>query len=139
MESVEVIGFLNTLLEAERAGAKVVAQFMESYPQGSEVMIKLRDVQRDEARNCSILLHLVRQAGGEPSHATGDFLHKALAISDPAERLIFLNRGQSWVARKIPEWIPKIADIEIRNTLKDMETSHISNIKICNDLISLSK
>ncbi|MDE3208297.1 MAG: nitronate monooxygenase, partial [Pseudomonadota bacterium] len=108
MESEEVIAFLNTLLKAERAGAKVIAQFMLAYPEQSNTWNKLREMQRDEARNCSILIALLHHAGGVPSHETGDFLGKALAIQNAQERLQFLNRGQSWVARKIPEWIPKI-------------------------------
>ena len=99
--------------------------------------MKLRVLQRDEARNCSILIGLIRQAGGLPSHATGDFMQKALEIEDPLERLKFLNRGQSWVARKIPEWIPKIVDGTIRQTLLDMEASHISNIKAGENLMAL--
>jgi hypothetical protein len=130
-----LIDLLNRLLEAERAGAKVIAALMDTYPEHSTIWEKLREVQRDEARNCAVLKPLVERLGGAPSNATGDFVQKTLAIQDPVERLQFLNRGQGWVVRKIQEALPKIEDPVVRQALDDMVKSHVENIDACDALI----
>jgi len=99
----ELAALLNTLLEAERAGAKVLTAFLDEYPRESPAWKQLREVQHDEADNCARLTQAIRDAGGVASHATGDFLDKALAIQGRVPRLAFLNRGQAWVARKSPQ------------------------------------
>ncbi len=127
--------FLDTLLEAERAGAKVLHEFMGEYPEGSPAWQTLRKVQRDEAENCATLMRLAREIGHEPSKATGDFVGKALAIEGNAERLDFLDRGQAWVARKIREALPRIAEGELKSRLIAMQDSHMINIAACEALV----
>jgi nitronate monooxygenase len=92
-------------------------------------------VQRDEAKNCAILIELIRTFGATPSAATGDFLGKALKIEGRIARLQFLNRGQGWVARKISEALPHIGDVSVRRALADMYDSHLLNIEACEALI----
>lgn len=130
----EVIALLNVLLEAERAGAKVLAAFLDDYERDTPAWRQLSAVQRDEARNCAILIDLIRRLGGEPSHATGDFLGKALAVEGRAPRLKFLNRGQGWVARKIAEALPGVKDDAVRAALTAMHESHLLNIEACEAL-----
>ncbi|MDE3010898.1 MAG: 2-nitropropane dioxygenase [Pseudomonadota bacterium] len=131
MEDSALITLLNRLLEAERAGAKVLAAFLDEYDPASDAWHKLREVQRDESKNCVILMDLITRSGGTPSHATGDFLEKALAIEGRLERLKFLNRGQAWVVRKIGEVLPDLAPGPLHDALAEMHRSHESNIAAC--------
>jgi 5,10-methenyltetrahydrofolate synthetase len=131
----ELATLLNTLLEAERAGAKVVAAFASELSIEPDARERLLRVQRDEARNCASLLGLLREIGATPSRATGGFLQAALAIEGDRERLAFLNRGQDWVARRIAAALPRIADPRIRDTLRAMHESHLANIDVCRRVI----
>lgn len=135
MPDQELIALLNTLLEAERAGAKTLAAFLDDYPPASAAWQQLHKVQHDEAANCALLLTAVRSLGAEPSHATGDFLGKALAQQGTVARLNFLNRGQGWVARAIAAALPRLADGPVRRMLADMHASHLANIDACNALL----
>ena len=134
MPDEEVVALLNSLLEAERAGAKVLAAFLDEYERETPAWRQLASVQRDEARNCSILMELIARLHGLPSGATGEFLGKALAVSGKAARLEFLNRGQAWVARKIAEALPRLRRDDIRNALAAMRESHLFNIEACDAL-----
>jgi 5,10-methenyltetrahydrofolate synthetase len=132
----EVLELLNLLLEAERAGAKVIAAFLNDYERDTPAWTKLAAVQRDEAKNCAILIDLIRRLAGTPSTAIGDFLGKALAVEGRIERLRFLNRGQDWVARKIGEALPNIEQGFVRDALLAMRESHLLNIVACDALVA---
>src|SRR5262249_8243313 len=80
MSDQEAVGLLNVLLEAERAGARVLAAFLDEYERDTPAWRQLAVVQRDEAQNCAVLLDLIRRLNGTPSAATGDFVGKALAV-----------------------------------------------------------
>ena len=82
---------LNVLLEAERAGAKLLAAYLDELPRGTGDWVGLDAVQRDEARNCAVLIHYLLEAQAAPSMATGDFYRKGLEIRGWRERLEFLN------------------------------------------------
>ena len=135
MPDDELAALLNTLLEAERAGAKVLAEFLGDYERGSPAWRQVAAVQRDEAKNCAILLDLLRQMHAAPSAATGDFLGKALAVQGKVARLHFLNRGQQWVARKIAEALPRIGRPAVHDALAAMHESHLFNIEACEALV----
>jgi 5,10-methenyltetrahydrofolate synthetase len=134
MPKQEVIGLLNRLLEAERAGAKVLAAFLDDYERDTPAWRQLAAVQHDEARNCAVLIGLVRRLGGAPSAATGDFLGKALAVEGRAARLQFLNRGQGWVARRIADALPSVGEDFVQRALSAMHESHLLNIEKCEAL-----
>jgi uncharacterized protein DUF6306 len=134
MTTVELVGLLNMLLEAERAGARVLASFLDDYERDSPAWSQLLAVQRDEARNCATLLGLIRCVNGTPSAATGAFLEKALAVEGRSARLQFLNRGQQWVARKINEALPYVEQGYARGALFAMQESHLLNIEACDAL-----
>lgn len=121
------IDALNTLLEAERAGARVAMLTASQLPEGTTRQLVL-DIQRDEARWCAVLTRALRSLRAEPSRATGAFLGKAMAIADVAQRLAFLNRGQDWVVRKLQEMLPKIADDALHADLSAMLEAHVRNI-----------
>ena len=131
----EVASLLNTLLEAERAGAKVVAAFLSEFSLDPAARASLVRIQRDESRNCAILIRLLRHIDATPSCVTGDFFQMALAIQGGRERLVFLNRGQSWVALHIAAALPRIADPWISKELQAMKDSHNTNIGICKGVL----
>jgi 5,10-methenyltetrahydrofolate synthetase len=135
LSGAETLELLNTLLEAERAGAKVLAAFLDEYAVQSPAWRQLDKVRRDEAGNCAILIGLIRRLNGAPSTATGDFAGKALKIEGRIARLRFLNRGQEWVARKIREALPGLEDAAVRDALSAMHESHLLNIEACEALV----
>ncbi len=137
MPDAELVALLNTLLEAERAGARVLAEFLNEYEPSSPAWKQLAAVQRDEAKNCAILLDLLQQVSGTPSAATGDFAGRALAVEGKVQRLQFLNRGQQWVARRIGEALPRIDRPAVRQALVAMRESHLFNIEQCEALVEL--
>ncbi|HEU4353383.1 MAG TPA: DUF6306 domain-containing protein [Burkholderiales bacterium] len=67
------------MLEAERAGAKLLAAYVNELPLDADDWAALSAVQRDEAHNCSVLIHLLLNAAVEPTLAVGDFYRKGLA------------------------------------------------------------
>jgi nitronate monooxygenase len=133
----ELVNLLNMLLEAERAGAKVLAAFLNDYERDTPAWRQLAAVQRDEARNCAILIGLIRRLNGEPSAETGHFVVKALAANGRIARLRFLNRGQEWVARKIHAALPRIDQDFVLGALFAMQESHLLNIELCDALVEV--
>lgn len=122
---------LNALLEAERAGARVLAMIRDALPEASPLHALLARVQKDEGANAVILYKTVRRLGGEASHDTGAFVGKTLAIDGLAARLHFVNKGQEWVVRKIDELVSRVSDPEARAMLYAMRASHLDNIAAC--------
>src|SRR3954451_24568125 len=90
MTDKELGELLNLLLEAERAGAKLLAAWLAELPPQSALFTPLRDVQRDEASTCAVLIDPLVGVGAVPGRRTGDFYEKGLAIGDWHERLAFL-------------------------------------------------
>ena len=133
MESAEYGAFLNLLLEAERAGAKLLSAYLDELPKDSGNWSRIRDVQRDEARNCAVLIHLLLDAELTPSDVVGDFYGRGLAIEGWPERLEFLNRGQAWVAKRIAAALPRLPEAA-RKPLQEMHESHVANIHRCESL-----
>jgi nitronate monooxygenase len=126
MSADEYASLLNELLEAERAGARLLAAWMDELPAGAAAWAGLQGLQREEARNCSVLIHLLLEAGAEPSARTGGFYDKGLAIGDWEERLDFLARGQAWVARRIAAALPGLPAGQARRLLQSMHDSHLA-------------
>jgi nitronate monooxygenase len=131
----ELLAFLNELLEAERAGARVTARTASeaSDPQTKALM---RDIYRDEARWCAMLLKWITQLEGEASPKVGAFYGKCMAIGELRERMAFLNRGQGWVAKKLREMLPKTRDDAMHADFAAMLKSHEDNIAKANGLLA---
>ena len=130
----EIAAFLNELLEAERAGTGVAlksAQAADGTPYGD----LLRDIHKDEARWCAMLLKQLKALGEPASPRIGAFQEKAMAIPGLAERIAFLNRGQGWVVRKLGEMLPKVRDDSLHKDLADMLRSHETNIARANEAL----
>jgi hypothetical protein len=128
----EVTTFLNELLEAERAGARVTLESARAAGNGPLAEL-LRTIQRDEARWCAMLHRHVKTLGEKPSPNMGAFYGKAMAISDLRERIAFLNRGQGWVVRKLREKLPRVRDGRLHTDLSAMLRSHEVNIALANE------
>lgn len=134
MDRGELLDLLNTLLEAERAGARGVGEMGRKASAAGTMHDALCDVARDEAQFCAMLTRHIERLGGEPSTDTGAFIDTLLAIDDINEQLVMLNRGQGWVARKLSDALPRIDDPILRADLEDMLEVHERNIERCNRL-----
>lgn len=132
-DTAEYGALLNRLLEAERAGAKLLAAYCDELPLDSQAWFALRAVQLDEARNCAVLIHLLLEAEVAPTPGVGDFYGKGLTIRGWRERLQFLNRGQAWVAKRIAAALPRVPP-GAQVALRAMLDSHLSNIDACEAL-----
>lgn len=127
----ELIAFLNELLEAERAGARVTLESARAAGSGRLAGL-LRGIQRDEARWCAMLTRQVKALGEQPSSKTGAFFGKAMAITDLGERIAFLNRGQGWVVKRLREILPRVRADDLHAGLSEMLQSHEVNIDLVN-------
>jgi nitronate monooxygenase len=125
----DLVAVLNELLEAERAGARVTLH-SASEAQSPSSKSLFETIQRDEAKWCGVLSRAIVAMNGKPSPRTGAFYDKAMAITNLSDRLIFLNRGQAWVIRKLREVIPKINKEDIHQDLADMCLAHERNIEL---------
>ena len=130
----EIAAFLNELLEAERAGTGVALKSAEAAG-GTPFVELLRDVHKDEARWCAMLLRQLKALGAPASTRVGAFQEKAMAIEALPERIAFLNRGQGWVVRKLREMIPKVRDDSLHRDLAEMLQSHEVNIARANEAL----
>lgn len=133
--AAELVAFLNELLEAERAGAKVALESGREARDPALVDL-LKTIQEDEARWCAMLLRQIRALGGVASSRIGAFHAKAMAIENLKERLVFLNRGQGWVVRKLREVTPRVRDQALHSDLAHMLSSHVANITLTNSALA---
>lgn len=133
MSRKETLNLLGQLLEGERAGARSVGVMSKEAPQ-SQVGAALRDIASDEAQFCAMLTRHIRRLGGPPSSATGAFYDKVIALNEFDQRLDLLNRGQSWIVRRLREALLRIDDDALRHDLNDMLSVHERNIAICTQL-----
>jgi hypothetical protein len=127
----ELVAFLNELLEAERAGARVT---LETARAGDgPIAALMTTIQQDEARWCAMLLRSVKALGAAPSPRIGAFYDKAMAIADLGARIGFLNRGQGWVVRKLRDMLPRVRDDRLHADLAEMLRSHEANIALAEE------
>lgn len=73
---------LNLLLETERAGITLLADYLNELTPEADAWTPLSVIQRDEARNCGVLIHLLREMALDPSMATVGFNHMATTIEE---------------------------------------------------------
>lgn len=125
--TLDLIASLNELLEAERAGARVMR---ESLTASSDPALHglIESIGRDEVKWCGVLMRAIRHLGGTPGTRTGDFYAKTMAIAELPERLAFVNRGQGWVAKRLRALLPEVDDAQIHADLQDMLQSHLDNL-----------
>src|SRR5580698_7028611 len=80
----ELLAFLNELLEAERAGARVTARTAADFSD-PDMKSLMQDIWRDETRWCAMLRKWIGQLDGEASPRVGAFHEKCMAIHDLSE------------------------------------------------------
>lgn len=132
----ELIAELNTLLEAERAGARVGADLV-AQAQGETFKNLAETIRNDEVKWARALFEALQALGAQPSDAVGAFYEKAIAIPEFEARLAFVNRGQGWVVRKLRELLPRIEDPALSSTLQAMLDAHVVNIDAANQALEL--
>jgi nitronate monooxygenase len=134
VDADELAEMLNTLLEAERAGARVGAALIAE-AQDTESETLARTIHDDEVKWAKVLFEAVTALGSEPSDKVGDFYEKAMAIDGFEERVAFVNRGQGWVVRKLRELIPHVGDPGLAGVLQEMLDAHVINITTANRVL----
>ena len=122
------------MLEAERAGAKALVVFMNDWARNGTEWKVLRRIHEEEAHNCGQIGELLKNAGTEYSHATGEFFAKAVAIKDPRERIAFLVKGLRWAVKRFEEALPRL-DPEAQKLFIRMRDSHLRSIAACESLL----
>ena len=126
------------MLEAERAGAKVMVLFMESFERNSNEWKTMREVQAREAQNCALLGKLLEKAGVPYSHGTSEFYDRALDVHDKLDRLRYLIQGLKWAVRKFDAALSNL-DSESRPIFERMRESHVRSIAALEGLISSAR
>ncbi len=121
------------MLEAERAGAKALVVYMDSFERNSQAWKILRQIQADEAHNCALIGKLLEKSGTPYSHATGKFYDKAVAVKGARAQLEFLIRGLKWAVKRFEEALPRL-DEEARGVFTRMRDSHLRTIAACERL-----
>jgi len=130
----EIIDFLNTLGEAERAGGRVLHE-LEEEACSLELKELLRKTAHDEGYYAGQINTHLRRLGAEPSTKMGDFIDKVRALEDLKSKLELLNRGQRWVIRKIEERLPSLGDAHLKAFLVVMAKGHYTNIQAVDDAL----
>ena len=133
MQRVSPTEFLNGMLEAERAGAKALVVYMDSFPRNSEAWKVLRGIQADEAHNCALIGKLIEKDGAAYSHATGEFYDKAIAVKGPRAQLEYLVRGLKWAVKRFEAELPRL-DAQAQDLFTKMRDSHLRSIAACERL-----
>jgi hypothetical protein len=123
----ELVDLLNLLLECERARARGVAALV-GRTADPDVRDALREIAADEARFCAMLSGHIKGLLGTPSEETGGFYRKLVALDALDAQLDLLDRGQSWVADKLREALPKISQAGLHRDLSEMLVAHDRNI-----------
>lgn len=123
------------MLEAERAGAKALVVYMDSFARNSEDWKTLRAIQADEAHNCALIGKLLEKAGVPYSHATGKFYDKAIAVKGARAQIEFLLRGLKWAVKEFEQALPRL-DAESQSLFTRMRDSHLRSIAACESMAS---
>ncbi|MHB9797400.1 nitronate monooxygenase [Pseudomonas sp. MT3] len=119
----DLIDWLQELLRAERAGARVM-QDSSRQTEDPQLLRRLHELHLGEAESCRRLRRSLERLGAEPGHELGAFHAKAMSIDDLAERLRFIARGQRWVARRLAERLPHIRQAWLREELRAVLRLH---------------
>ncbi len=122
------------MLEAERAGARALVVFMDDWPRHGVEWKVLRKIHEDEAHNCALMGELLKKAGVDYSHATGEFYGKAVAVKGPRERVAFLVEGLKRAVKRFEAALPTLSP-EARDLFVRMRDSHLRSIAACEGVL----
>lgn len=130
-----VCNTLNMLLEAERAGVKVLGALIPGIAD-SGIQEMAKRLLRDEGMNCQILKTMIENAGFPVSHQTGDFVRKVEALPTIAEKLELLVKGQEWVAKQIRRSRGAGMKVSVRMLLEAIRIQHEENVDALKELLA---
>jgi len=122
------------MLAAERAGAKALVVFMDDWPRNGTEWKVLRRIHEEEAHNCGLIGELLKNAGADYSHATGEFYAKAVAVKGGRERITFLVKGLRWAVKRFEAELPGL-DRPALDLFTRMRDSHLRSIAACESLL----
>jgi len=130
----ETVDILNRLLEAERAGVKVLGALVPgiSDPRLQEMAKRFL---RDEGMNCQILKTMIENTGNTVSQRTGDFVQKIEALQILEEKLELLVKGQEWVAKQIRRSRAPGMKVSDRLLLESIRIQHEENVDALKELL----
>ncbi len=134
----DTAGVLNRLLEAERAGVKVLGTLVPVITDpGIQEMV--RRFLRDEGLNCQILKTMIENAGYPLSQRTGEFVRKVEALPTIEEKLELLLKGQEWVARQIRRSRACGLKVSDRMLLESIRIQHEENVDALKEILDVVK
>ncbi|MBH3434312.1 nitronate monooxygenase [Pseudomonas citronellolis] len=122
-EDADLVDWLQELLSAERAGARVMLDSARQ-TEDPRLLERLHALHQGEAESCRRLRRSLQRLGAEPGRELGAFHAKAMAIEEMAERLRFVARGQRWVARRLAQRLPRIRQAWLREELRAVLRLH---------------
>ena len=134
-EAQDPIAFLNRLLEAERAGVKVLATLLPELEKESVINLA-KNFLHDEGMNCQVLKTMIENMDGTASSATGDFVQKVAALPTIEEKLALLIRGQEWVASYIRKNRNLLSKTSERMFLEAMKIQHEENVDTLTSMLN---
>jgi len=130
-----LVGRMQELLEAERAGVKCLDVMADQAPDtGRKELFTL--FRNDEGKFCAGLFGFLQARGAPPTTNIGAFADKVIALPTEAERLTLLIKGQAWVVRKIDEIPPAELRTEEKAFFIDMREVHVVNIEKCKEFVA---
>ena len=107
---------------------------MNDWPRNGTEWKILRKIHEDEAHNCALIGELLKKAGVDYSHATGEFYAKAVAVNGPKERIAFLVKGLRWAVKRFDGELPRL-DQPAKDLFTRMRDSHARSIAACETLL----
>ncbi|HDS1816326.1 hypothetical protein D3C81_1056540 [compost metagenome] len=113
----DLIDWLRMLMRAERAGARLMLDSARETDDPA-LLLRLEQLHHGEAESCRRLRHCLERLDAKPGAGMGEFHAKAMAISNLQERLLFIARGQRWVARQLQARLPQIEQPWLRKELE---------------------
>lgn len=126
MSNDELVGPLQLLMEAERAGARIAAHSLNQ-TKNPKYRAVLKDLHRREAKSCRLLRSSLQILDVEPSRGIGEFYDKAMAVPNMRDRLKLIDKGQAWVQRRLHKLIPCCAHRTMIPMLQEVLRLHSSN------------
>lgn len=136
LTDAQLAELFNTLLEAERAGVKVLTEFEKAFAGQPQAVGALVASRHDEGRYCKLLYGYLEELGADITRQVGSSAEKALAVEGQADKPAFRNRGQGWVAPEVAKALPRMPYAHMREGLQEMVDTHRANIATCEKLIA---
>jgi nitronate monooxygenase len=127
---MDLVGRMQELLEAERAGVSCLEQ-MAFYATDKARNVLFTRFRNDEGRFCGGLHRLLLVRDATPTAAVGSFAEKVMALPTEDERIALLIKGQAWVVRKIDEIPREEMNEEEQKFFVGMRETHVLNIEEC--------